>query len=67
VFLVEYYVNAESFKTTQSDYSHRFGCPAPAKFVIWESVKQLRQTGNVNIPKRARRSTVATETRCSRE
>jgi hypothetical protein len=35
------------FTTAQSDYSHQFGCPAPAKSVIWKSVKQFRQTGNV--------------------
>jgi hypothetical protein len=31
VFLVEHYLKKQSFKTTQSDYSHRFACPAPAK------------------------------------
>jgi hypothetical protein len=49
VLLVEGYLKTDSFKATQSEYSCRFDCPAPAKSVIWESVKQFRQTGNVNI------------------
>jgi hypothetical protein len=50
VFLLECYkryVQSESFKI--SDCSHRF-------------VKQFRQTGNVNKPKRVRQSTAVTET-----
>jgi hypothetical protein len=31
VFLMERYLKTEGFKTTQNDYSHRFGSPAPAK------------------------------------
>jgi hypothetical protein len=29
VILVERYLKTGSFKTTQSDYSHRFECPGP--------------------------------------
>jgi hypothetical protein len=45
VLFVEGHLKKESFKTTQSDYSHWFGHPAPAKSVIWESMKEFRQTG----------------------
>jgi hypothetical protein len=31
VILMGRYLKTESFRTTQSDYSHRFGCSAPAK------------------------------------
>jgi hypothetical protein len=51
VFLAEHYLEAELFKTTQSDYSHQFGCPVPEKFVIWKFLKQFGQMGNVNTPK----------------
>jgi hypothetical protein len=61
-FLVERYLKTELFKTTQSDYSHQLGCPAPAKSVIWKFVKQSRQTGNANILKCIHWSTVVTET-----
>jgi hypothetical protein len=33
-----------------SDYSHRFGYPTSADCVMWKSVKQFGQTGNVNMP-----------------
>jgi hypothetical protein len=52
VLVVERYLKAESFKTTQVIYSHRVGRPAPAKYGVWTPVKQARRTGNVNIPKR---------------
>jgi hypothetical protein len=42
VFLVERYLKTESFKTTQSDYSHWFGYPAPANSVIWKAVKVFK-------------------------
>jgi hypothetical protein len=57
VLLVERYFKTESSETTQSDYSHRFGS------VVWKSVKQFRQAGNVNTRKIVRRLTVVTETR----
>jgi hypothetical protein len=38
----------QSFNITQSDYSHQFESLAPAKFVIWKFMEQLRQTGSVN-------------------
>jgi hypothetical protein len=62
VFLVELRVKTESFETMQSDYIRRFRCPAPARSVIQESVKQSRQTENVKVPKRVRRSIVVAET-----
>jgi hypothetical protein len=66
VFLVERCPKTELFVTTQSDYSHVFGCPAPAKSVMWKYVKYFRQTGNMNIPKRICLSTVVTGTRVSK-
>jgi hypothetical protein len=42
----------ESFAITQRDYSHRTGCPAPAESVTWKFVKQFKQRGNANVPKR---------------
>jgi hypothetical protein len=56
------YPNTEFLKTTHNDYSHWFGCSAPAKYVIWKSVKQLRRAGNVNIPRLVHWSTVVTKT-----
>jgi hypothetical protein len=61
VFLLEHYLKTESFRTTQSDYSHQFGCPAPAKSVMWKSVKHFTQTGNVNILKYVHQSAGVTE------
>jgi hypothetical protein len=43
-----------------------FECPAPAKSVMWKFMKQSRQTGNLNIPKRVPRSTVVTWTRIAK-
>jgi hypothetical protein len=60
--LVEVYRKTESFKTTQSDYSQRFGCPVAAKSVIIE-VCYIGQAGNVIIPKHVRRSNVVAEAR----
>jgi hypothetical protein len=62
-FSVDCCFKAESFKTTQSDYSQRFGHPATATSVLWTSVKQFRQTGNLHIAKSVRRSAIVTETR----
>jgi hypothetical protein len=56
-------LKTDSFERTQSGYSHRFGCPGPAKSMIWKLVKQSRYTRNVNIPKRVRWSTAVTVTR----
>jgi hypothetical protein len=62
VFFEERYLKTESFKTPKRDYNHRFGCPAPAKSLMWRFVKQFRKTGNVNIPNRVPQSAVVTET-----
>jgi hypothetical protein len=61
MFSVKRYLKTGSFKTAHSDYSQRFGCPVPAN-----SVKQFRQTGNVNISKCVRRLAVVTESVQSR-
>jgi hypothetical protein len=63
VLLVERYLKTESSATTQSDYSHRLGCPAEAKSVVRKAVKQFWQAGNVNTRKSVRRLIVVTETR----
>jgi hypothetical protein len=63
VLLMQGRLKAESFKATYCDKSYHSGCEAPAECVMWESVKQVRQTGSANIPNRVLRSSVGVETR----
>jgi hypothetical protein len=65
VFLVECYLTTKYIKTTLSDYSHIFGNPTPANFVIFTFGKEFKQTANANVPKHERSSTLVSETRMS--
>jgi hypothetical protein len=55
LFTVKHYVETDTFRTTQTYYSHRFERSVPAKSVTWKFVKEFRQTENVYIQKIVRR------------